>query len=304
MTPVGIDVAKAQLDVWVWETETGESVPHNEAGIEARCARLGALAPDRIVVEATGGREVPRAAARQAAGLPVAVVNPRPARAFGRALGQLVQTDCLDARLLARMAAVLRPPVRPLPDADLRALRAVVVRRRQIAAMGAEEKTRRERAPSDLQPRIRAHLEWLQAERKALNRELHDRMQVHGAWRARAELLRSVPVFQCQDPETRHWHDHEGSIERRGEVHTALRLLDAVLPSLPSTDRARIEAVQRILSLQGEPERWRELLETPFAASGANQSEPRPNIQPANPCRTQPPRLPWNRKGVGSSTGT
>ena len=190
---VGIDVAKNQLDVWVWETATGDSVPHNEAGIEALCTRLEALAPDRIVVEATGGREVPLAAALQAAGLPVAVVNPRQARAFGRALGQLAKTDCLDARLLARMAAVLRPPVRPLPDADLRALRAVVVRRRQIAAMGAQEKTRLERAPSDLQPRIRAHLEWLQAELKALNRELHDRMQAHVAWQARAELLRSVP---------------------------------------------------------------------------------------------------------------
>ena len=107
---VGIDVAKDQLDVWVWETETGDSVPHNEAGIEALCARLEALAPDRIVVEATGGREVPLAAALQAAGLPVAVVNPRQARAFGRALGQLAKTDGLDARLLARMAAVLRPP--------------------------------------------------------------------------------------------------------------------------------------------------------------------------------------------------
>ena len=190
---VGIDVAKDRLDVWVWETATGDSVPHNEAGIEALCTRLEALAPDRIVVEATGGREVPLAAALQAAGLPVAVVNPRQARAFGRALGQLAKTDCLDARLLARMAAVLRPPVRPLPDADLRALRAVVVRRRQIAAMGAQEKTRLERAPSDLQPRIRAHLEWLQAELKALNRELHDRMQAHGTWQARAELLRSVP---------------------------------------------------------------------------------------------------------------
>ena len=190
---VGIDVAKDRLDVWVWETETGECVPHNEAGIEALCARLDALAPDRIVVEATGGQEVPLAAALQAAGLPVAVVNPRQARAFGRALGQLAKTDRLDARLLARMAAVLRPPVRPLPDADLRALRAVVVRRRQIAAMGAQEKTRLARAPSDLQPRIRTHLEWLQAELKALNRELHDRMQAHAAWQAQTALLRSVP---------------------------------------------------------------------------------------------------------------
>ena len=171
----------------------GSACPHNEAGIEALCERLDALAPDRIVVEATGGREVPLAAALQAAGLPVAVVNPRQARAFGRALGQLAKTDRLDARLRARMAAVLRPPVRPLPDADLRALRAVVVRRRPIAAMGAQEKTRLARAPADLQPRIRAHLEWLQAELKALNRELHDRMQAHAAWQAQTELLRSVP---------------------------------------------------------------------------------------------------------------
>ena len=71
---VGIDVAKDQLDVWVWETATGDSVSHNEAGIEALCARLEALAPDRIVVEATGGREVPLAAALQAAGLPVAAL--------------------------------------------------------------------------------------------------------------------------------------------------------------------------------------------------------------------------------------
>ena len=102
-----------------------------------------------------------------------------------------------------------------------------------------------------------------------------------------AEVPGNVPVFQCQDPDTLHWHDYEGSIERRGErrgeVHTALQVLDTVLPALPPTDRARIEAswleaglpaeaVPRILSLQGEPDRWRELLATPSAASGANES--------------------------------
>ena len=119
--------------MWVRGAETGERVPHNEAGIDALCTRLTALAPDRIVMESPGGREMPLAAALQAAGLPVAVVNPRQAREFGRALGQLAQTDRLDARLLARMAAVLQPPVRPLPDANLRALRAIVVRRRSCA---------------------------------------------------------------------------------------------------------------------------------------------------------------------------
>ena len=129
------------------------------AEIDALCARLAALAPDRIVVESTGGRAVPLVATLQAAGLPVAVVNPRQAREFGRALGQFAKTDRLDARLLAHMAAVLRPPVRPLPDADLRALRALVVRRRQVAVMCAQEKTRLDGASPDLQPRIRAHLE-------------------------------------------------------------------------------------------------------------------------------------------------
>lgn len=86
-----------------------------------------------------------------------------------------------------------------------------------------------------------------------------------------ADVPGNVPVFQCQDPETRHWHDYEGRFERRGEVNTAMRLLDAILPSLPPTDRARIEAswqeaglpadaMQHILSLQGEPDRWQELL--------------------------------------------
>ena len=126
----GDEVRAYPLDVWVRETETGESVPHNEAGIEALCERLTALAPDCIVVETTGGRKVPLAAALQAVGLPVAVVNPRQARA-------------------------------------------VLVRHRQIAAMGAQEKTRLARASSDLQPRIRIHLEWLQG---------------HAAWQARAEL--------------------------------------------------------------------------------------------------------------------
>ena len=113
-----------------------------------------------------------------------------------------------------------------------------------------------------------------------------------------ADVPGNVPVFQCQDPATRHWHDHEGSIERRGErrgeVHTALQVLDAVLPSLPPTDRARIEAswqaaglpaeaVPRILSLQGEPDRWRELLESPSAPEAANESGNQSTNQPGEP---------------------
>ncbi len=192
-THVGIDVAKHHLDLAVWGAEDVDRLPHDQEGIEALCHRLTALAPDRIVVEATGGREMPLATALQAAGLPVAVVNPRQARAFGRASGQLAKTDRIDARLLARMAAVLQPPVRPLPDADLRALRALVVRRRQVVAMCAQEKTRLDTTAAAMRPHIQAHLEWLQTELARLNRELQDRLQSHTRWSAQTALLCSVP---------------------------------------------------------------------------------------------------------------
>lgn len=99
-----------------------------------------------------------------------------------------------------------------------------------------------------------------------------------------ADIPGNVPVFQCQDTKTWHWHDYEGSIARRGEVRTAMQLLDAALPLLPAAHRTHIEGswlegglpsdtVQRILSLQGEPDRWRELLETPLAPEAADETE-------------------------------
>ena len=109
-----------------------------------------------------------------------------------------------------------------------------------------------------------------------------------------ADVPGNVPVFQCQDPETRQWHDHEGSLERRGEVHTALQLLEAVLPSLSPTDREGIEAawqaaglpantVPRILALQDEPDRWRELLDTPDAPEAAHETGKQPTVRPREP---------------------
>ncbi len=114
-----------------------------------------------------------------------------------------------------------------------------------------------------------------------------------------ADVPGNVPLFQCQDPATRQWLDHEGNLERqgerrgerRGEIHTALQVLDAVLPSLPPIDRARIEAswreaglpaaaVPRILSLQSEPDRWRELLEMPRAPEAVHEA----GHPPAIPC--------------------
>jgi len=126
---VGIDVAKAHLDFAVRPAGTHERYRNDEAGIAQICGRLQTQTPVLVVMEATGGLEVPLAAALAAAGLAVAVVNPRQVRDFAKAIGQLAKTDALDAHPLARFAEVVRPEPRPLPDADAQNLSAALARR-------------------------------------------------------------------------------------------------------------------------------------------------------------------------------
>ena len=129
-TFVGIDVAKAHLDLATRPTGPAGRQLHDEAGIAALVAQLAAAPPTRIVLEATGGLEVPLVAALVAAGLPVAVVNPRQVRDFARAVGRLAKTDAIDAAVLAHFAEAVRPAPRPLPDEQARALAALLARRR------------------------------------------------------------------------------------------------------------------------------------------------------------------------------
>ena len=122
---VGIDVAKAQLDIAVRPSGERWAVPNDAEGAVTRVERLQVLHPTLIVLEATGGLERVATAALATAGLPVVVVTPRQARDFARATGQLAKTDALDARALAHFADVIRPTLRPLPDAQTQELRAL-----------------------------------------------------------------------------------------------------------------------------------------------------------------------------------
>src|SRR3954471_8695147 len=169
-TFVGIDVSKHRLDVHLRPSGEHFTVSHDEAGVAALVERLAALAPTLVVLEATGGMEVRLAAALAAAGLPVAVVNPRRVRAFARATGRLAKTDRLDAEVIARFAEAVRPPVRPLPDEATRRLAALVARgrlaavgagRRQLLEMLVAERNRRHMADPILREGIDAHLRWL-----------------------------------------------------------------------------------------------------------------------------------------------
>src|SRR5712691_3558465 len=129
---VGIDVAKAQRDIAVRPTGERWTVTNDEAGIAALVAQLQAVAPTLMVLEATGSSQRAAVAALAAECLPVVVVNPRQARDFATATGQLAKTDALDARALAHFAEAVRPVPRPVPDAQTEHLRALLARRRQL----------------------------------------------------------------------------------------------------------------------------------------------------------------------------
>src|SRR5690349_12309594 len=170
---VGIDVSKDHLDVVVRPDGTHHRVPNTDDGLDALVARLRPLGPVLVVLEATGGYQRRAVAALSLAGLPVAVVNPARAREFARAVGRLAKTDAADAAVLAAFAEKVRPPARPLPDAQAQGLRELLARRGQLVGMRAMERNRLGAAAGRAVRRsIEAHLAWLDGQVDAADREL------------------------------------------------------------------------------------------------------------------------------------
>ena len=218
---VGIDVAKAQLDMALRPTGERWEVTNDEAGIASLVAHLQAVVPTLIVLEATGGYQRAVVAALAAAGLPIVVVNPRHARDFAKATGQLAKTDRLDARALAHFADAVRPAPRPRPDAQTEALRAMLARRRQLMAMRTAEQNRLSGVSQRLRADIQAHITWLDTRLASLDEDLDATLRASPIWREREALLRSVPGI--------------------GPVCTRTLRLD--LPEVGSLSRQRIAAL-------------------------------------------------------------
>jgi transposase len=190
---VGIDVAKAQLDIAVRPSGERWAVPNDADGVVTLVERLQTLHPTLIVLEATGGLERIAAAALATAGLPVVIVNPRQARDFARATGQLAKTDALDARVLAHFADVIRPTPRPLPDTQTQELRALLSRRQQLIGMRTAEQNRLARTSERLTQDIEAHIAWLNARIATLDDALETMLRASPLWRENDDLLQSVP---------------------------------------------------------------------------------------------------------------
>ena len=147
---VGIDVSMDCLEVAVCPDGKTWSFGNDETGIPALIKRIKKLSPDIIVLEATGGLEMPTACALVGAGLNVAVVNPRQVRHFAKAKGILAKTDRIDANVLAQFAQAVRPPIRPLKDRRLQELTALADRRQHLLMMLTAETNRLKRAHSAL----------------------------------------------------------------------------------------------------------------------------------------------------------
>lgn len=219
---VGIDVAKDRLDVHVLPSREAFAVARDGPGLEALVDRLRAVAPVLIVLEATGGFEAVAAAALAAAGLPLAVVNPRQVRDFAKATGRLAETDRLDAESIARFAERIRPAPRPLPDAAARRLAELVARRRQLVEMITAEDNRRRRARDPrVAERIEAHLGWLRNASAEIDADLDGVVRASPAWREKEDLLTSVP----------------------GVGAATARTLLALMPELGALDRRKIAAL-------------------------------------------------------------
>lgn len=187
----GIDVSKAELEVAVGEQAW--TVSNDVAGIEALVDRLRKHSPELVVLEATGGHETAAVAALAEAGVPVVVANPRQVRDFARATGQLAKTDRIDARVLGLFAERVRPEVRPLPDEEAQELRALLARRRQLIEMMVAEKNRLKTAPGAVARGIQRHIDWLKRQLKSVDSDLEGRIKKSSVWRAKDDLLRSVP---------------------------------------------------------------------------------------------------------------
>jgi len=192
---VGIDVSKRQFVIAVYPTGEQWTSDTTAAAIATVVARLRTLAPRIIVVEATGGYERAVVGALAAVDLPIAVVNPRQARAFAQAVGRTAKTDDIDAALLAAFGGRLEVTARAVADAATQALAALIARRRQLLEMIGMERNRLEHAPptGSLTRELRRHIRWLERRVADVDDEIGTAISAHPTWRVQEERLRTVP---------------------------------------------------------------------------------------------------------------
>jgi transposase len=194
VTFAGIDVSKDELAIALRPSSEFWTVPNNAMGIQEAVSKLAAYELTRIVLEATGGYELGLTEALVKAQLPVILANPRKTRDFGRAMGKLAKTDKIDAHVLAHYAEAVGPEARILTEVQQKELAYFLSRQRQLVEMLTMEKNRIKNCPStNVRAKIQAHIDWLEAEIKQINKDLDGLVQNTPEWKNKDALYRSVP---------------------------------------------------------------------------------------------------------------
>ena len=190
---IGVDIAKSTLDVAASNFKSTQQFANNDDGISRAVCFIADLKPAGIILEATGGLEMPLAAALQAACLPVVIINPRQVRDFARATGILAKTDTIDARVLALFGVRINPEIRALPDKQAREMGCLLTRRRQLVEMVTAEHNRLLQADEDVSPNIQAHINWLEKALLEINEDVDNRIKSSPSWHEKDTILKSVP---------------------------------------------------------------------------------------------------------------
>ncbi len=192
-TFIGIDVSKNRLDLASLPEGKGWYITNGIEEIEALAKQLKTKQPELIVLESTGGLEIPLVSELARESLPVVVVNPRQVRDFAKATGRLAKTDTIDAEVIARFAATIRPELRPLKDEQARELDAFLTRRRQIVDMLTMEKNRLGSSQKHVRKSLMEHIKWLEKRLDNIDSDLKKLIQQSDIWRENDKILQSVP---------------------------------------------------------------------------------------------------------------
>ena len=218
----GVDVAKESLVAWMLPVDKSRVFPNTPTGHGEFIAWLQPFAPQKIMLEATGGYEQELLWALLEAGLPAIRVNPRQTHHARQMLSQHDKTDLADAAVLAWMAEHMQLRTPPPPSQKLTELRDLVSRRAQLVKMRTAEKNRKKQCRLEVEElSLKRHMKFLKQEIQTLEAAIGKLVQADDEWNQTAALLRSIP----------------------GVGPTTSHVLIAELPELGQANRAEITAL-------------------------------------------------------------
>ena len=234
-TNIGIDISKDHLDVHRLPGDERRRFDNSKAGHKALIRWIGDT-PARVVYEPTGyyHRALERALA--AAGMPIAKVNPRQARRFAEATGNIAKTDALDAAMLTRMGAVLSLEARPVPSGIINDLRDLRTARNALIKDQVAAQTRAKAITLPLLKRQNAaRLKQIEAQREAVDAEINTLIQGDPDLAQRFAILCSIPGI--------------------AEVSAAMLLIE--MPELGSLDEKQVAALAGLAPIARQSGNWK-----------------------------------------------